>query len=137
MRYILTGLFAGKFGVLRIWFNYFECFDFRDLTMDNLLLGPEGQLMLTYFYRKEKFPNATTLTTMLRQDAVQRLYVAPERPLQAKSDFWSVGVILYEMLTRKSFQSCHPAGVFCYHEIQYPEDVILSEEAKELLDGVV
>ncbi|XP_053694993.1 ribosomal protein S6 kinase delta-1 [Sabethes cyaneus] len=108
-----------------------------DLTMDNLLLGAEGQLMLTYFYRKGKFPNAATLTTMLRQDAVQRLYVAPERPLQAKSDFWSVGVILYEMLTRKSFQSCHPAGIFCYHEIQYPEDVDVSEEAKELLDGLL
>ncbi|XP_058449637.1 ribosomal protein S6 kinase delta-1 isoform X2 [Malaya genurostris] len=108
-----------------------------DLTMDNLLLGAEGQLMLTYFYRKEKFPNATTLTTQLRQDAVQKLYVAPERPLQAKSDFWSIGVILFEMLTRKSFQSCHPAGLLCYHEIQYPEGVNISDEAKELLDGLL
>ncbi|XP_058824997.1 ribosomal protein S6 kinase delta-1 [Topomyia yanbarensis] len=108
-----------------------------DLMMANLLLGSEGQLILTYFYRKEKFPNATTLTTQLRQEAVQQLYVAPERPLQAKSDYWSVGVILYEMLTRKSFQSCHPAGLFCYHEIQYPEGVSISDEAKELLDGLL
>ncbi|XP_065088673.1 ribosomal protein S6 kinase delta-1-like [Ochlerotatus camptorhynchus] len=108
-----------------------------DLAMDNLLLGPEGQLMLTYFYRREKFPNITTLSTELRQEAVQRLYVAPERPLQAKSDFWSVGVILFEMLTHKSFLSCHPAGVLCYHDIQYPEGVDISGEARELLEGLL
>lgn len=104
--------------------------------MDNLLLGPEGQLMLTYFYRREQFPNTSALSTELRQEAVQRLYVAPERPLQAKSDFWSVGVILFEMLTRNSFLSCHPAGVLCYHDIQFPEGVDISDEARELLEGV-
>ncbi|XP_055613343.1 ribosomal protein S6 kinase delta-1 [Uranotaenia lowii] len=108
-----------------------------DLTMDNLLLGPEGQLMLTYFYRKERFPNMTTLTAELRPEAVHQLYVAPERPLQARSDYWSIGVILFEMLTRKSFLSCHPAGVFCYHEIQFPEGVVISEEAKDLLEGLL
>lgn len=110
-----------------------------DLTMENLLLGSEGQLMLTYFYRREQFPStggSALATTELRQEAVQRLYVAPERPLQAKSDFWSVGVILFEMLTRKSFLSCHPAGVLCYHDIQYPEGVEISDEARELLEGV-
>ncbi|EAT40051.1 AAEL008189-PA [Aedes aegypti] len=108
-----------------------------DLTMDNLLLGPEGQLMLTYFYRREQFPNTSALSTELRQEAVQRLYVAPERPLQAKSDFWSVGVILFEMLTRNSFLSCHPAGVLCYHDIQFPEGVDISDEARELLEGLL
>ncbi|XP_055639063.1 ribosomal protein S6 kinase delta-1 [Toxorhynchites rutilus septentrionalis] len=108
-----------------------------DLTMDNLLLGSDGQLMLTYFYRKENFLSVSFPTMELRQGAVQRLYVAPERPLEPKSDFWSVGVLLFEMLTRKSFVSCHPAGVFCYHEVQYPEDAQVSDEAKELLDGLL
>lgn len=116
-------------------FNGIVC---GDLTMDNLLLGPEGQLMLTYFYRKERFPDAATLATELRPEAIQQLYVAPERPLQPKSDYWSVGVILFEMLTRRSFLSCHPAGVFCYCEVQFPDEgVVVSDEARELLDGLL
>ncbi|XP_062558731.1 ribosomal protein S6 kinase delta-1 [Armigeres subalbatus] len=115
-------------------FNGIVC---GDLSMDNLLLGSEGQLLLTYFYRREMFPNISALTTELRQETVQRLYVAPERPLQAKSDFWSVGVLLFEMLTRKSFLSCHPAGILCYHDIQYPEGAEISDDARELLEGLL
>ncbi|EDS40275.1 conserved hypothetical protein [Culex quinquefasciatus] len=115
-------------------FNGIVC---GDLTMDNLLLGPEGQLLLTYFYRKERFPDAATLATELRPEAVQQLYVAPERPLQPCSDYWSIGVILFEMLTRRSFLACHPAGVFCYLDVQYPDAVDISDEARQLLDGLL
>ncbi|KAL9697170.1 hypothetical protein quinque_000611 [Culex quinquefasciatus] len=115
-------------------FNGIVC---GDLTMDNLLLGPEGQLLLTYFYRKERFPDAATLATELRPEAVQQLYVAPERPLQPCSDYWSIGVILFEMLTRRSFLACHPAGVFCYQDVQYPDAVDISDEARQLLDGLL
>lgn len=105
--------------------------------MDNLLLGPEGQLLLTYFYRKERFPDAATLATELRPEAVQQLYVAPERPLRPCSDYWSIGVILFEMLTRRNFLTCHPAGVFCYQDVQYPDAVDISDEARQLLDGLL
>lgn len=122
----------------------FNCIFFRsshsDLTMDNLLLGPEGQLMLTYFHRRgESYfcqPGGAHPVAP-KQSAIRALYVAPERPLEPRSDFWSIGVIMFEMLTKRKFVSCHPSGVFCYHEVQYPEGVELSMEARELLEGLL
>nr|XP_040240954.2 ribosomal protein S6 kinase delta-1 [Anopheles coluzzii] len=118
-------------------FNGIVC---GDLTMDNLLLGPEGQLMLTYFHRRgESYfcqPGGAHPVAP-KQSAIRALYVAPERPLEPRSDFWSIGVIMFEMLTKRKFVSCHPSGVFCYHEVQYPEGVELSMEARELLEGLL
>uniref|UniRef100_A0A2M4ALF2 Putative the phosphoinositide binding phox similarity domain of sorting nexin 15-like protein n=1 Tax=Anopheles triannulatus TaxID=58253 RepID=A0A2M4ALF2_9DIPT len=140
-------------GVVRRWiselviavdalhFNGIVC---GDLTMDNLLLGPEGQLMLTYFHRRgESFFNqlaastGNSVTVAPKQSAIRGLYVAPERPLEPRSDYWSVGVIMFELLTKRSFVACHPSGVFCYHEVQYPEGVEVSGEARELLEGLL
>uniref|UniRef100_A0A2M4DP23 Putative ribosomal protein s6 kinase n=1 Tax=Anopheles darlingi TaxID=43151 RepID=A0A2M4DP23_ANODA len=140
-------------GVVRRWiselviaidalhFNGIVC---GDLTMDNLLLGPEGQLMLTYFHRRgESFFNqqatmtGSSVTVAPKQSAIRGLYVAPERPLEPRSDYWSVGVIMFELLTKRSFVACHPSGVFCYHEVQYPEGVEVSSEARELLEGLL
>uniref|UniRef100_A0A182R1J9 Ribosomal protein S6 kinase delta-1 n=1 Tax=Anopheles funestus TaxID=62324 RepID=A0A182R1J9_ANOFN len=117
-------------------FNGIVC---GDLTMDNLLLGPEGQLMLTYFHRRGEsyFCQSGGSHPALKQTAIRELYVAPERPLEPKSDFWSIGVIMFEMLTKRKFVSCHPSGVFCYHEVQYPEGIELSSEARELLEGLL
>uniref|UniRef100_A0A182VQZ1 Ribosomal protein S6 kinase delta-1 n=1 Tax=Anopheles minimus TaxID=112268 RepID=A0A182VQZ1_9DIPT len=117
-------------------FNGIVC---GDLTMDNLLLGPEGQLMLTYFHRRGEsyFCQSGGAHPALKQTAIRELYVAPERPLEPKSDFWSIGVIMFEMLTKRKFVLCHPSGVFCYHEVQYPEGVELSLEARELLEGLL
>uniref|UniRef100_A0A182YJS9 Protein kinase domain-containing protein n=1 Tax=Anopheles stephensi TaxID=30069 RepID=A0A182YJS9_ANOST len=117
-------------------FNGIVC---GDLTMDNLLLGPEGQLMLTYFHRRGEsyFYQSGGAQPAPKQTAIRELYVAPERPLEPKSDFWSIGVIMFEMLTKRKFVSCHPSGVFCYHEVQYPEGVELSTEARALLEGLL
>uniref|UniRef100_A0A182PC35 Ribosomal protein S6 kinase delta-1 n=1 Tax=Anopheles epiroticus TaxID=199890 RepID=A0A182PC35_9DIPT len=117
-------------------FNGIVC---GDLTMDNLLLGAEGQLMLTYFHRRGEsyFSQPGGHPVAPKQTAIRELYVAPERPLEPKSDFWSIGVIMFEMLTKRKFVLCHPSGVFCYHEVQYPEGVELSVEARQLLEGLL
>uniref|UniRef100_A0A182N5Y7 Ribosomal protein S6 kinase delta-1 n=1 Tax=Anopheles dirus TaxID=7168 RepID=A0A182N5Y7_9DIPT len=120
-------------------FNGIVC---GDLTMENLLLGSEGQLMLTYFHRRGEsyFSQASSggaHPVAPKQTAIRELYVAPERPLEPKSDFWSLGVIMFELLTKRKFVSCHPSGVFSYHEVQYPEGVELSVDARELLEGLL
>lgn len=98
-----------------------------DLNPKNLLLGVKGQINLTYFYRQDQ--------RQLKIDCIDAMYVAPERPLDYRSDWWSFGVILFELLTGESFIACHPSGITSYYEIQYP-DVILSDESKDLLDVV-
>lgn len=102
-----------------------------DLRMDNILLGKSGQLQLSFFYQRCEQDICLNLNSV----SLECMYVAPERPLTQLSDWWSVGVILFELLTRKSFYSCHPGGISCYYDVQYP-DVEISDEAKSLLEGV-
>ncbi|XP_055698366.1 ribosomal protein S6 kinase delta-1 isoform X2 [Phlebotomus papatasi] len=103
-----------------------------DLHPNNLLLGSSGQLLLTYFYCH---PDATE--RFLKQEAVAGGYVAPERPFTEVSDWWTVGVILYEILTQHAFTLLHPGEIFTYYEVQYPEEVEISDEARALLDGLL
>lgn len=104
-----------------------------DLNSDNLLLGSNGHIMLSYFYRQKCLQNCSQRQLSIK--AIDFMYVAPERPLTTKSDWWSFGVILFELLTGKRFLACHPGGVSSYFEVQYP-DVELSVNAKDLLQGV-
>ncbi|XP_059619927.1 ribosomal protein S6 kinase delta-1-like [Phlebotomus argentipes] len=102
-----------------------------DLHPDNVLLGSSGQLLLTYFYCR---PDATE--KFLKEESVAGGYVAPERPLTEVSDWWTVGVILFEILTRHAFIALHPGEILTYYEVQYPE-VEISDEARALLDGLL
>lgn len=103
-----------------------------DLNIRNLLLGCRGQLLITYFYKKHY-----TSLNALSNYAVNNLYVAPERPLNYISDWWSVGVIIYELLTKKSFLSCHPSGILSYYQVQYPPNINLSVQAVDFLEKVI
>lgn len=98
-----------------------------DLNPNNLLLGVKGEINVTYVYRQNE--------RQLKIDNIDALYVAPERPLDHRSDWWSFGVILFELLTGESFIACHPGGISSYYEIQYP-DIVLSDESKDILDSV-
>lgn len=106
-----------------------------DLNMDNLLLGPKGHLTLTYFYQSDRLEYQQLCR--LNPKSVKCLYVAFDFPLTKASDWYSVGVLIYEIITRQRFFMHHPSGVSRYNEIQYSYPDDLSDEIKNLLHGLI
>lgn len=119
------------FAIKHLHANHIFCYD---LQPDNLLLGKNGEILLTYFYRREF--TAYFDVKSLNKSCYASAHIAPERPLTALSDIWSIGVIFFELVTGTSFQSCHPNGILSYYDIQYPEDFDIDENTKDLLEGV-
>lgn len=119
------------FAVKHLHANDIVC---NDLHPDNLLLGKNGEILLSYFYRRDMAP--LIFNEEMHQSCYPIVYVAPERPLTFQSDVWSIGVIFYELLTGYAFQSCHPDGILSYFDIQYPENFDLDSISKDLVEGV-
>lgn len=119
------------FAVKHLHANEIFCYD---LQPHNLLLGKNGEVLLTYFYRREL--NGYIDLKSLNKTCYPLAYIAPERPLTQLSDVWSIGVIFYELATGTPFQLCHPNGIHSYYDIQYSEDCGIDGNTKDLLEGV-
>ncbi|KAH8359678.1 hypothetical protein KR093_008227 [Drosophila rubida] len=111
----------------------------RDLHMENILLGNAGQLMLTYFYQNEGLSSDDNYVhKALSLLALDNHFVAPERPLSFRSDWWSYGVVLYQLLLGVSYKSTHPGQLELYGCVQYPSDAAdISDNARDLLEQLL
>lgn len=105
----------------------------RDLNPNNILLNDRGHIQLTYFSRWSEVEDPCD------SDAMERLYCAPEVGAITEEteacDWWSLGAVLFELLTGKTLLECHPAGISTHTTVDVPGSV--SEEARSLVQQLL
>ncbi|KAM9354159.1 ribosomal protein S6 kinase delta-1 isoform 2-T2 [Pholidichthys leucotaenia] len=105
----------------------------RDLNPNNILLDHQGHVQLTYFC------SWCDVEECCDKEAIANMYCAPEvggiGEETASCDWWSLGAILFELLTGTSLLHCHPAGINRHTALNIPESV--SEEARSLLEQLL
>ncbi|XP_023422813.1 ribosomal protein S6 kinase delta-1 isoform X4 [Cavia porcellus] len=105
----------------------------RDLNPNNILLNDRGHIQLTYFSRWSEVEDSCD------SDAIERMYCAPEVGAITEEteacDWWSLGAVLFELLTGKTLVECHPAGINTHTTLNMPESV--SEEARSLIQQLL
>uniref|UniRef100_A0A8C3T335 non-specific serine/threonine protein kinase n=1 Tax=Chelydra serpentina TaxID=8475 RepID=A0A8C3T335_CHESE len=105
----------------------------RDLNPNNILLNDRGHIQLTYFSRWSEVEDSCD------NDSMERMYCAPEIGAILEEteacDWWSLGAILFELLTGKTLAECHPAGINTHTSLNMPDHV--SKEARSLIQQLL
>ncbi|XP_028295641.1 ribosomal protein S6 kinase delta-1 isoform X2 [Gouania willdenowi] len=105
----------------------------RDLNPNNILLDHRGHVQLTYFSCWSDVEESCD------KEAIANMYCAPEvggiGEETASCDWWSLGAILFELLTCTSLLRCHPARIGRHTTLNISESV--SEEARSLLEQLL
>ncbi|NXC39594.1 KS6C1 kinase, partial [Penelope pileata] len=105
----------------------------RDLNPNNILLNDRGHIQLTYFSRWREVEDSCD------NDAIERMYCAPEVGAILEEteacDWWSLGAILFELLTGKPLAECHPSGINTHTSLNIPDHV--SKEARSLIQQLL
>ncbi|XP_061650595.1 ribosomal protein S6 kinase-like 1 isoform X2 [Phyllopteryx taeniolatus] len=101
----------------------------RDLNPKNVLLTSNGKVCLTFFGQWSE------VQSEINCDAMEHMYCAPEiggvsRVTEA-CDWWSLGALLFELLTGMPLWQLHPAGINSHTQLLIPDH--LSTAAASLL----
>ncbi|XP_054469886.1 uncharacterized protein rps6kl1 isoform X2 [Anoplopoma fimbria] len=101
----------------------------RDLNPKNVLLTSNGKVCLTFFGQWSE------VQSEISSKAMEQMYCAPEiggvsRATEA-CDWWSLGALLFELLTGMPLWQLHPAGIHSHTQLIIPDH--LSAAAASLL----
>ncbi|XP_029982470.1 ribosomal protein S6 kinase-like 1 [Sphaeramia orbicularis] len=101
----------------------------RDLNPRNVLLTSNGKVCLTFFGQWSE------VQSEISPKATEQMYCAPEIGGVSKAteacDWWSLGALLFELLTGMPLWQLHPAGIHSHTQLLIPDH--LSTAAASLL----
>ncbi|XP_019909690.2 uncharacterized protein rps6kl1 isoform X2 [Esox lucius] len=101
----------------------------RDLNPKNILLTSNGKVCLTFFGQWSE------VQSEINSKAMEQMYCAPEiggvSKITEACDWWSLGALLFELLTGMPLWQFHPAGVHSHTQLLIPDH--LSTAAASLL----
>ena len=106
-----------------------------DLNPDNLLLNENGQLNLTYQFQW------VSIDDPINTKALDKMYCAPEilvsKSTTTEADWWSVGVLLFELLTGSSFYQIFPSGLMPHTPLYWTLDEQKSNDEETDLKDLI
>ena len=108
-----------------------------DLNPNNLLLNENGELTLTYQFQW------VSIDEPVNPRALDKMYCAPEALVSStarpEADWWSVGVLIFEMLTGAPFSQMFPSGLMPHTPLCWTEQKNDNEESelKDLITQLI
>ena len=116
----------------------------RDLKPSNIFITPHGVKLLDFGLARPVFPSATDATLAVTENGIgvgTPLYAAPEqllgRPFDVRADVYSLGAILFEMLTGRPPFSGATLAELIHAVVHEPPPVLAGSPAVWALDRVV
>ena len=118
---------------------------FRDLKPENILLDREGHIKLTDFGLSKKFTNSDCIINKTQKITFSICgtfqYIAPEvyegMGYAQEIDWWSYGIVLYEMLTGKFPFKKDPLTHKIIPRLVFNDKVKVSLDAKDLIERLL